>query len=247
MPFVTVNDATFFYEEFGAGHPLIFLHGLFQLRADTSAELEWLATKYRVIAPDLRGYSQSFPKPRTYPRDFYRRDAEDVKALCEALHIEKPHVLGWSDGGEVTLCLAEMMPLRSAAEWGAVGFYGPEMRERIARHLPPTWVEEAQKAQQGPYWEQMIIDWTNALLEVTATGGDISHADAHKVACPVLIMLGTRDTLNPIPVAQRYIDKVQDGRLEVFEGAGHNLQWDQPEHFREVLGGFLDYADGIAE
>ncbi len=238
MPFLTVNDATFYYEDIGSGYPLLFLHGfLGSGRSDTSAELDWLATKYRVIAPDLRGYSQSQPKPRTYPRDFYRRDAEDMKAFCAALGIEKPHVLGFSDGGEVTLCLAEIMPLRSAAEWGAVGYYGPNMRARIESHLPPTWVNDQMRARQGMYWEQMVNDWVRALVEVTETGGDISHNDAHKIDCPVLIMLGTKDTLNPISTAQEFISKLKPGlgRLEIFENIGHAIHEQSPERFRQVL------------
>lgn len=246
MPFLTVNDATFFYEDLGSGHPLLFLHGLFGSgRSDTSEELDWLATRYRVIAPDLRGYSQSYPKPRTYPRDFYRRDAFDMKALCEALSIERPHVLGFSDGGEVTLCMAEIMPLRSAAEWGAVGFYGPEMRKRIEDHLPPDWMPEDARARQGVYWEQMMVDWVKALVEVTETGGDISHNDAHTIDCPVMIMLGELDTLNPIPVAQRFIDRVKPGlgRLEVFPNVGHFVHRDSQQRFRQVLTDHLSAAD----
>jgi len=72
-------------------------------RSYTGAEIDWLATMYRVIAPDLRGYSKSHPKPRTYPKDFYRRDADDMAALIDALKLDQPHVLGFSDGGEVAL------------------------------------------------------------------------------------------------------------------------------------------------
>ncbi len=244
MPYITVNDATFYYEDIGSGVPLVFLHGFMGSgRSDTSAELDWLAARYRVIAPDLRGYSQSFPKPRTFPSDFYRRDALDIAALIDALGLDRPHVLGFSDGGEVALRLAEIHALRSAAAWGAVGAYGVEMTQRIKDHLPPTWISEAMKARQGSYWEVMVPHWVDGMLGLIAAGGDISHADAHTIACPVLIMLGTLDTLNPIPVARRFIDRVPDGRLEIFEDIGHFIQRDAPERFRAVLGDFLAMAD----
>ncbi|MHB8627173.1 MAG: alpha/beta fold hydrolase [Aggregatilineales bacterium] len=248
MPFITVNDATFFYEDLGAGVPLVFFHGFMGSgRSDTSAELDWLAARYRVIAPDLRGYSQSYPKPRTYPADFYKRDAADMVALIQALKLDRPHVLGFSDGGEVALVVAERITLRSATAWGAIGFYGPEMTQQIKDHVPPTWITEEMKARQGSYWERMPYDWVDAMLGLIAGGGDISHADAAKIACPLLIMLGTLDRLNPIAVAERLVKRAPNGRLEVFENVGHMIQEQAPERFRQVLGDFLAMADRLAE
>ena len=244
MPFITINDATFFYEDIGSGTPLVFFHGFMGSgRSDTSAELDWLATRYRVIAPDLRGYSQSYPKPRTYPADFYRRDALDMVALIQALKLDRPHVVGFSDGGEVAIRVAELLPLRSATAWGAIGFYGPEMTQIIKDHLPPTWITESMKARQGAYWVQMVNDWVDAMLGLIASGGDISHADADKLSCPMLLMLGTRDRLNPISVAERLVKHVANARLEVFEDIGHPIHEQSPARFRQVMGDFLASAD----
>jgi len=248
MPFITLSDATFFYEDIGSGVPLVFFHGFMGSgRSDTSAELDWLATRYRVIAPDLRGYSQSYPKPRTYPTDFYKRDAADMVALIQALKLDRPHVVGFSDGGEVALVVAERMPLRSVAAWGAIGFYGPDMIGQIKAHVPPTWISDAMKARQGVYWERMPYDWVDAMLGLIANGGDISHADADNIRCPLLIMLGTLDRLNPIAVAERLVKRVPNATLEVFENVGHSIQKQAPERFRQVLGDFLAMADGFAE
>jgi pimeloyl-ACP methyl ester carboxylesterase len=93
----------------------------------------------------------------------------------------------------------------------------------------------------------MVRDWVSALLELSVTGGDISHADAHLITCPVLIMLGSRDTLNPIPTAQQFIDRVKDGQLEVFEGFGHPLHTQAPERFRHLLMAHLERADALAQ
>ncbi len=247
MPFITLNDATFFYEDMGSGVPLLFLHGFMGSgRSDTGAELDWLAQKYRVIAPDLRGYSQSFPKPRTYPKDFYKRDAADMAALIDALKLDCPHVLGFSDGGEVALVVSELRPCRSVAAWGAVGFYGSDMIPRIKAHLPPDWITADMQARQGHYWEQMVHDWVDGFLQTIEGGGDISHNDADKIKCPLLIMLGTKDTLNPIPVAQRLAAKVADGHVEIFEDIGHPIHEQSPERFRQVLGDFLTRADQLA-
>ncbi len=247
MPFISVNDATFFYEDLGSGIPLVFLHGFMGSgRSETSDELDWLASKYRVIAPDLRGYSQSYPKPRTYPADFYKRDAADVVAIIDALKLDRPHVLGFSDGGEVALVVAERTRLRSVSSWGAVGFMGPEMTQIIKDHLPPTWITEKMKALQGEYWERMPYDWVEGMLGLIASGGDVSHAEADKITCPLLIMLGTLDFLNPYSVAERLTKRVPNSRLEVFENVGHHIHKEARDRFRQVLGDFLTMADSLA-
>jgi valacyclovir hydrolase len=167
--------------------------------------------------------------------------------LIQALQLDRPHVLGFSDGGEVALVVAERIPLRSVAAWGAVGFYGPEMTEQIKGHVPPTWITEKMKALQGAYWERMPYDWVDAMLGLIAGGGDISHADADKITWPLLIMLGTLDHLNPIAVAQRLVQRVPKGHLEVFENVGHHIQKQAPDRFRQVLGDFLAVADDAAD
>ncbi len=247
MPFITLNDATFYYEDLGSGVPLVFLHGFMGSgRSDTSRELDWLATRYRVIAPDLRGYSQSYPKPRTFPKDFYKRDAADIAALIDALKLDRPHVLGFSDGGEVALVTAELRPLRSVATWGAVGFYDPQVSPHIKAYWPPTWVSEAIKARQGAYWEQMVSDWVAGCMAIIEGGGDISHAESAKIVCPLLIMLGTEDTLNPITVGERLAARVPGSQLAIFEGIGHMIHEEAPDRFRQVLGDFLANADQVA-
>ncbi len=244
MASITLNDATFFYEDLGSGTPLVFFHGFMGSgRGDAGAELDWFATRYRVIAPDLRGYSQSYPKPRTYPADFYKRDALDMVSLIRALNLDRPHVVGFSDGGETAIRVAELIPLRSATAWGAIGFYGLEMTQIIQDHLPPTWVNEAMKARQSIYWEQMVNDWVAGMLGLIASGGDITHADASKIACPLLLMLGTLDRLNPVSVAERLVKLAPNARLEVFPNIGHAIHEQATDQFRQVLGDFLTAAD----
>ena len=132
MPFADLSTgARLFYEDLGQGEPLIAIHGfLGTARTDLGQVLDWLDDKYRVLGLTIRGYGQSEPKPRDYPLDFYHRDARDVLAFMDALGIEKAHILGYSDGGEISLICAGMQPERfkSVIVWGAVGYFGPAMR-----------------------------------------------------------------------------------------------------------------------
>ena len=243
MPFSEVSTgARLFYEDVGSGTPLIAIHGMLgNGRTDFPEVIDWLSQRYRVIAPTMRGYGQSTPHPRDFPNDFYHRDARDVIALMDALAIERAHVIGYSDGGEIALVLAGLAPERilSAASWGSVGYYGPEMRSAM-RMLPATWITEEDKALHGitdP--DAFARGWTNAVLYMIASGGDVSVGRAHLATMPVLMMLGDKDRLNPEAYGRRFVERAPDARLVMFD-AGHPIHRDQWAQFQQVLGGFLD-------
>jgi valacyclovir hydrolase len=246
MPFAEIaTGARLFYEDVGSGEPLIAIHGMLGTgRTDIPQVIDWLSERYRVIAPTLRGYANSTPKPRDFPPDFYHRDARDVLALMDALGIEKAHVIGYSDGGEVTLVLAGLAPERilSATSWGSVGYYGPEMRDLIKGMLPATWMSEEDKALHGisdP--DAFARGWVGGVMHMIAASGDVSIGRAPNATMPVLMMLGERDRLNPAAFAQRFIDRAPNARLVMFD-AGHPIHRDQWEQFQQVLGDFLASA-----
>jgi pimeloyl-ACP methyl ester carboxylesterase len=56
---------------------------------------------------------------------------------------------------------------------------------------------------------------------------------------PLLVCVGSEDEIVSVDEARELADKALDGRLEVFEGAGHFVAVDQPERFNEVL---LDFV-----
>lgn len=56
---------------------------------------------------------------------------------------------------------------------------------------------------------------------------------------PLLVCVGARDELVGVEESRELAERALDGRLEVFEGAGHFVAVDQPERFNEVLLDFL--------
>jgi pimeloyl-ACP methyl ester carboxylesterase len=86
------------------GTPVVFVHG------NVSSSLFWQQTmlalpeSYRPIAVDLRGFGGSEPKPVDATRGL-RDYADDVAATLGALGVESAHLVGWSMGGGVVMCL----------------------------------------------------------------------------------------------------------------------------------------------
>ncbi len=230
------------YEDVGSGPPLIALHGrLGTPRIDLGEVIDWLKAEYHVIAPTLRGYGASGPKPRDFPFDFYHRDARDVLALMDTLGLEQAHILGYSDGGETALVLAGLAPERclSVIAWGAVGFYGPQMRPAAQRNYPGTWLTADDQATHGiENADAFALSWVQAVVRMIDSGGDVSLSLAPNVTCPALLMLGDQDHLNPEAYAQQWVDAAPNARLVMFP-CGHAVHRQQSEAFRQTVGAFL--------
>jgi valacyclovir hydrolase len=245
MPYADISTgAHLHYEDLGSGEPIIMIHGLLgTARADLGHVMDWLSADYRVLGLTLRGYGESTPKPRDFPPDFYRRDTDDVLAFMDALGLQKAHIMGYSDGGEVALMAPGLQPKRflSAASWGAVGFFGPTMRPAVQAMYPVIWVTDEEKALHGiTNPEPMILQWIQSVKMMIDSGGDISLSLAHNINCPLLLMLGDQDSLNPEVYGHNFVEKVPHGQLVMFkcDHAVHNLQW---EAFQKVVGNFLKH------
>lgn len=250
MPFVELpTGARLHYEDIGSGVPLILLHGrLGTALLDFPRVIEWLRPRYRVLGPSLRGYGLSEPKPRDFPVDFYHRDASDILAFIEALKLPKAHLMGYSDGGEVALICAGKQPdyFLSVAVWGAVGYFGPIMGEVVKGYSPDQITEEDLRPHGMTGARNFSLGWRAAVKFMVDSGGDVSLTLAEKITCPVLLMLGDKDRLNPQEYGQRFIERTARGRLAMFD-CGHGVHDEQWEPFQQVVGDFLQAAEADAQ
>jgi valacyclovir hydrolase len=243
MPFIEISTgARLHYQDEGRGEPLIALHGMLGT-PDTHLPhvIALLSERYRVIAPTLRGYGQSTPKPRDFPTDFYHRDARDVVALMDALNIERAHVLGYSDGGEIALILGGSAPERilSVIAWGAVGYFGPDMRPHVQRMLGGDWMTDDEKRLHGiDDAERFAYEWVRATRIMIDSGGDVSLSLAEDMSAPILLMLGDEDALNPPEYAEALIHRAPRGRLVMFE-TGHPVHDQDWDGFKKTVTEFL--------
>ena len=63
-----------------------------------------------IVAWDPPGYGKSRPPDRTFPDDFFQRDATWAYNLMKTLGYSKFSLIGWSDGGITSLLLASAYP-----------------------------------------------------------------------------------------------------------------------------------------
>ena len=97
------------HREVGEGtRPLVLLHGLFGSAANWMGIARQLAPEWRIVVPDLRNHGRSFHDPDVS----YPALAGDVRALLDALGIERAVLVGHSMGGKTAMWLALTAPER---------------------------------------------------------------------------------------------------------------------------------------
>ena len=91
------------------GAPIVFVHGNASSSRFFEDTLAVLPSRYRGLAPDLRGFGESEAMPLDATRgvaDF----SDDLRSLTEALGLEEIHLVGWSAGGSVAMRYATDYP-----------------------------------------------------------------------------------------------------------------------------------------
>jgi len=97
-----------FHQIYGAGEPLLILHGLFGTYENWGSQIKGLAEHFQVVAVDLRNHGRSpHADEFTYPAM-----ASDVLELMDDLGLESAHILGHSMGGKVAMQIALNAPQR---------------------------------------------------------------------------------------------------------------------------------------
>jgi valacyclovir hydrolase len=252
MPEVELRGTTIHFEEAGVGTPLLLLHGgLGTALLHYRREIPFFAERYRVIAPDMRGYGGSSP-PREYPIDFYQRDAADMAALLDALDAPPAHVLGWSDGSIVALVLAVTRPdlVRSLALWGGEAKLLEEEQANWpaladVSNWPPRTVERFIEAQGRLNWPGILDKMIAGYTAVLDAGGEIIAARLAEIRCPVLIMHGEKDDVVPVAHAQILRNGIAHAEVHIFPDAGHALHRERESEVRALIVDFLGRVESV--
>ena len=96
-------------EETGGGEPLVLLHGNGEDGTYFTHQIAHFSQRFRVLALDTRGHGKS---PRGEAPFTIRQFARDLLAFLDARGIERAHLLGFSDGGNIALVFALAHPER---------------------------------------------------------------------------------------------------------------------------------------
>ncbi|MFA7404845.1 MAG: alpha/beta hydrolase, partial [Pelobacteraceae bacterium] len=88
------------YEDYGAGCPVVLVHGWCMSSAVWKYQYDELSASLRLLAPDLRGHGRSRGVSGCLDFDTFAGDLVD---MFEALNLSKVVLLGWSMGAQIVL------------------------------------------------------------------------------------------------------------------------------------------------
>jgi pimeloyl-ACP methyl ester carboxylesterase len=156
-------------------------------------------------------------------------------------------VVGASVGGYVGLAMARREPERIRGLLLAGSRADPDSPERRAardeaiRTLRKNGIEAWAPSAPAPPPPERTVDQLVRTLEALRDRSDATDV-VRSFAGPLWVAVGDDDPFLPLDEAREIVALAPNGRLEVFEGAGHFTNLEQPDRFNELLQEFLRAA-----
>jgi pimeloyl-ACP methyl ester carboxylesterase len=197
-----------------------------------------LAAGYRVVTVDSRGQGRS---TRTEEPFSYRRMAEDVRTVLDTLGIDKAAIVGWSDGADTGLVMAEETPDRVAGlmffacnvdSTGTKPFvYTPV----IGRILTQNRRDYAALSSTPEDFDTVF----EAVGLMQRTQPEYSAEDLVRIDVPVTVVLGEHDEFIRREHLEYLAATLPDARFELLADVSHFAPLQRPEVFNKAVLGFL--------
>ena len=259
MSSVVMDGCDLYYEEAGAGVPILLIHPSGATASTWGSAVDELARIGRVITYDRRGYARSGGAP---VRKVSTHTA-DAAALLQSLGAQPAVVVGTSSGAMIAIDLAVRRPdlVRAVIEH--------EEPWRFTRHLPtgsqvrtfaamgsfvlrgrPSDAAEAllrsaySYRQGGSAWDAFPEDWRRAGREnakaaswdfLITIGNHPTAKDLATIRVPVVCSYGARSPDFMVRCTRSFVAAIPGARMHRIEGAAHAAPFDAPDEFVQLI------------
>jgi pimeloyl-ACP methyl ester carboxylesterase len=220
-------------------------HGLGSVRAWKAQTLALAEAGYRVIAYDRWGYGGSDARSQGSMPGF-KEDLLDLGVLLDALGVERPSLVGHSDGGTIALYYAAQQPENVARLVViAAHVYVEQKMDKGIHGVQQAFESDARfreglRRAHGDKAESVFRNWFDGWVKPENRSWDMRPV-LGQIACPTLVIQGMDDEHASPQHALDIAGSIPHASLWLLEGAGHMLPQDRPEdlNFRllEFLGG----------
>ncbi len=220
-------DIKLAFYECGEGYPLILLHGNGESKEYFEKQIEPFSKHFRVIAVDTRGHGGS---PRGRAPFSIEQFAEDLNCFFNEHSIEKAHILGFSDGGNIALTFALKYPERvDRLILNGANLFPSGMK--LSVQLPVLlgcWIASA----MALFDKRALCK--KELLGLMADEPSFASKQLAALNMPVMIIAGKSDMIKDSHT-RLIAASIKNSRLRIIEG-DHFIAAKQSERFnREVL------------
>ena len=259
MSSITTDHGILYYEVYGRGKPVIFLHGWLGSWGLWQETMTYLGQYYRAYALDFWGFGESGKKLDTYQVvDFVSL----VDQFMEKLGILSAPLVGHSMGGTVSLSVALRYPQRvekvviigspivGSSLALPLKLAGKRLVATVLFALFPLFRWVMRKV--SPFMcydprfpDMMDRDLSRTTVESFLTSiGSLHRTDLrsklYRLHIPVMGMYGDKDIIVSPKQWQVLKENVPSARIERYPQAGHFIMLDEPRTFMLPLREFLE-------
>ena len=267
MPMAPSQGARIYYEETGAGTPILFIHEFAGDHRSWDDQMRHFGRGWRCITWGARGYPPSDcpADAKLYGQEFFNRDAI---AVLDAAKVEKAHIVGLSMGGYTALMLAAKHPERvlSCTAAGAGSGALKATRQQFidasrtsAAEFDRTGKIDAEGIGLGPTRVQLQVKdpiaWRRAVAHQAEHPADAAARTLRTVQsgraslydlegelkgtmAPVLLLVGDED--EPCLDVNLWMKRLMPtARLGLLPGSGHAINLEEPALFNQLIERFI--------
>src|SRR6266571_4954378 len=255
------GDAEIVYWTLGDGPPVVLLHPFPVNHEFWLPVAETLATRYRLVMPDLRGHGESGvgDGPATM-----EKHAADIAHVMDNANVGRAPLAGVSIGGyalfefwrrhrgrvaALGLCntkasadapeprAARLQAANDVLDRGTEPFFEsmiPRMLSKTTREMRPDLVDGALRMMR-----KMSPEDVAQVQRGMAVRPD-SVTTLKTINVPTLVLTGDEDILTGPPEAELMHSNIAGSEMKIVPRAGHFSPWEQPEQVGKILRQFLD-------
>ena len=235
----SVNDVELYYEIHGEGAALVLLHGGLGHSGHWKNQLPVLSEHYKVITVDSRGHGRS---TMTEQQISYELMASDIVALMDYLEIKRARILGWSDGGNIGLCLAINHPERLIKVIASGANYDPSgvrsdvgENQKFVSYIGKAMADYQTLSPDPTKWDAFFGN----ISQMWASEPNFTVEQLSSIATPVLLLDGESDEAIYNEHTREMAGLIPTAKLTFVTGTGHFGMWEKPDEINAAILEFL--------
>ena len=255
------GDAEIVYWTLGDGSPVVLLHPFPVNHEFWLPVAEVLATRYRIVLPDLRGHGESGvgDGPATM-----EKHAADIAHVMDDANVGRAPLVGVSIGGYALFEFwrkhrgrvaalglfntkapadgpearaARLQAANDVVERGTEPFFDsmvPKLMAKTTREMRPDLVDGALRMMRKMSPEDV------AQVQRGMAARPDSIETLKTINIPTLLVTGDEDQMTGVNEAELMRQHIPGSQLRVIPKAGHYSPWEQPQDAASILRQFLD-------
>jgi pimeloyl-ACP methyl ester carboxylesterase len=226
---VSMRNFKMYYEVYGQGEPLLFIHGNGGSINNFLYNIPYFSKKYKVIIADSRSQGKSVDKDDSLS---YEMMADDLNALLDTLRLDSCYVIGWSDGGINGLLLAMRHPekVKKLAVTGANLWPDTTAVDPVVYH----WAEYVNDSLSRVVQTPEVIN-QRKLFHLLINEPHLTVEQLHTIKCPSLIIGGDHDILLP-KHTMLIAESIPKSYLWILPNSGHST----PVFYKDIFNKTVD-------